>query len=187
MTTWQDQLFSGADLPTVAPWLTEETCRQLTETSLFTPRIVGSETDPRTRCMYLYDLIALTSIQQILRCGITAEQLRQVLYAPASFRCDDFSQEDLIFLSTGCLRGQELSRILEVTNAELTILVRLPLAGEAEIELIPNYLLGPKDYRGETLTGVECKAIRDLIKANIASAEHETSDDQNDGHVPSPA
>jgi hypothetical protein len=36
--------------------------------------------------------------------------------------------------------------------------------------MIPNELLGPKDYKGETLTGVECKAIRDLITNNIVSA-----------------
>jgi hypothetical protein len=168
MTTCQEQLYSYANLPTIAPWLTEETCRRLTEAGLFTPRAMQLETDPHAPCMYLYDLIALIAIQQVLRCGITSDQLRQTLYAPTNFRCDDFPEEDLIFLSTGCLRGQELSRFLEVTNAELTILVRLPLAGEAEIEIIPNEVLGPKDYRGETLTGVECKAIRDLITNDIA-------------------
>jgi hypothetical protein len=184
MTTCQDQLFSYSDLPLLAPWLAEDSCREFAAAGLFTPRIVQRETDLHAPCMYLYDLIALTSLQQLLRSGVTAEQLRQALYAPANFRCDGFPEEDLIFLSTGCLRGQELSRFLEVTNAELTILVRLPLAGEAEIELIPNELLGPKDYKGETLTGVECKAIRDLIKANIASVHPPIQAHQNDGQMP---
>ena len=170
MNFCEDRFFSYDDFPTVAPWLTDETCRHLTEVGLFRPRIVQRETDPQIPCMYMYDLIALTAIQQILRCGITVDQLRQALYTPASFRCDIFPEEDLIFLSTGCLHGQELSRFLEVTNADVTILVRVPLLREPEIEIIPNELLGSKDYRGETLTGVECKAIRDQIAANIASS-----------------
>jgi hypothetical protein len=165
----EEQVFSYTDLPLLAPWLTEEMCRTLAAAGLFTARIVHSETDAESRHMNLCNLIALTTIQQILRCGITAGQLRQALYAPASFRCDGFPDEDLIFLSTGCIHGQELSRFLEVTNADVTILVRVPLVGDAEIEIIPNDLLNPKDYRGETLTGVECKAIRDLITNNIAS------------------
>ena len=110
--------------------------------------------------------------------------MRQAFYTPASFRCDDFPDEDLIFLSTGCVHGQELSRFLEVAYAEVTILVRVPLLGDAEIEFIPNELLCPKDYRGETLTGVECKAIRELIKGNIASEEPPTPTYQNDGQIP---
>ncbi|MGO9120247.1 MAG: hypothetical protein ACLQPD_21865 [Desulfomonilaceae bacterium] len=133
--------------------------------------------------MYMYDFVALTAMQQLLRCGISAAQLRKALYDTSSFRCDDFFEEDLIFLSTGCLRGQELSRFLEVTNADVTIPVRHFLDGNAEIEFIPNELLGPKDYKGETLICVECKAICDLIKANIATAGP-TSNYKNDGQAP---
>jgi hypothetical protein len=168
MNSCVDQLFSYEDLPLVVPWLSKGACRDFAAAGLFTPRIIRREIDPSTPCMYLYDLIALTAIRQVLRCGITAVQLRQALCIPANFRCDGFPDEDLIFLSTGCIHGQELSRFLEITNADVTILVRIPLAGEAEIELIPNELLCQKDYRGETLTGVECKAIRDLITNNIA-------------------
>lgn len=170
MTEYQDRLFSSADLPRIAPWLSEETFRELAAAGLFTPRIVRQQINPHVPCMNLYDLIALTATRQLLRCGITTGQLQQALHAPASFRCDDFPEEDLIFLSTGCLHGQELSRFLEVTGAEVTILVRVPLAGKAETEFIPNELLGPNDYRGVALTGVECRAIRDLIGANIASS-----------------
>jgi len=186
MTYSEDKLFSYSDLPTVAPWLNEETCRQLTRAGLFTPRRVRRETDPETPCMYLYDFIALTAMQQLLRCGISLVQLRKALYDTSSFRCDDFSDEDLIFLSTGCLHGQELSRFLEVTNADVTILVRHSLDRNAAIEFIPNELLGSKHYRGETLTRIECKAIRDLIEANIAAAGP-TSNYKNDGQVPPPA
>ncbi len=137
--------------------------------------------------MNLYDLIALTATRQLLRAGITEDQLRKALYAPSSFRCDDFSDEDLLFLSTGCIHGQELSRFLEVAYAEVTILVWVPLLEDAEIEFIPNELLGARDFCGVTLTGVECKTIRDVIKANIASAEHKTAKGEKNGPVPSPA
>jgi hypothetical protein len=169
MTHCEEQLFSYADLTFVAPWLSEEACRELSAAGLFTPRIFYT-TDDDSRCMNVSDLIALTATQQALRCGISADQLRQALYTPASFRCDDFSEEDLIFLSTGALHGQQLSRFLEITNADVTILVRVPLVGDSEIEIIPNGLLGPKDYRGVSLTGVECKAIRDRITANITAS-----------------
>ena len=130
MTHCEDKFFSYSDLPTVAPWLNEETCRQLSQAGLFTPRRVRQETDPETPCMYVYDFIALTAMQQLLRCGISPAQLREALYDTSSFRCDGFSEEDLLFLSTGCLHGQELSRFLEVTNADVTVLVRVPLDGE---------------------------------------------------------
>jgi hypothetical protein len=176
----EDKLFSYSDLPTVAPWLNGETRWQLTRAGLFAPRMVRQETDPENPCMYVYDFIALTAMQQLLRCGISAAQLRKALYDTSSFRCDGFSDEDLRFLITGCLHGQELSRFLEVTNANVTVLVRLPLAGEAVIEIIPNELLGPKDYKGETLTGVDCKAIRDFVNANIAFANPPTASRQDD-------
>ena len=184
MTHCEDQLFSYSKLPTVAPWLNEERRRQLSQAGLFTPRMIRQETDPEIPSMYVYDFIALSVMQQLLRCGISPAQLRAALYDTSSFRCDGFSNEDLLFLSTGCLHGQELSRFLEVTNADVTVLVRVPLAGEIEIEFVPNELLGPKDYKGETLIGVECKAIRDVIEGNIASASP-TSKPQNDGQIPS--
>jgi hypothetical protein len=170
MTPYEDKLFSYSDFPTVAPWLSEETCRQLTRAGLFTPRRVRQETDPEIPCMYIYDFIALTAMRQLLRCGISPAQLQKALYDTSSFRCDDFSNEDLLFLSTGCLHGQELSRFLEVTNADVTVLVRVPLDGEPEIEIIPNELLSARDYKGVTLTGLDGKAIRDLTEANIPSA-----------------
>ena len=183
MTHCEEQLFSYADLPLLTPWLSQETCREFAAAGLFTPRKVHHGPDADSRHMNLYDLIALSSVQQLLRCGITADKLRQTLYAPASFRCDDFPHEDLLFLSTGGLRGQELSRFLEVTNAEVTVLIRVPLVGDVEIEFIPNDLLGPKDYGGETLTGVECRAIRDAIRTNMASAEHKTANGKNNNRL----
>ena len=180
MTPCEDKLFSHSDLSTLAPWLNVETCRPLTQSGLFTSRIIRRETDPEIPCMYLHDFIALTAMQQLLRCGISPAQLQKALYDTSSFRCDDFSEEDLIFLSTGCLHGQELSRFLEVTNADVTILVRVPLDGEPEIEIIPNELLGAGDYKGETLTGVDCRAIRDLIEANIVSANRLRASRQDD-------
>jgi len=185
MTYSEDKLFSYSDLPTVAPWLNEETCCQLTRAGLFTPRMVRRETDPETPCMYLYDFIALTAMQQLLRCGISLAQLRKALYEPSSFRCDYFSEGDLIFLSTGSLHGQELSRFLEVTNGDVTILAPVPLASEIEIEFIPNELLGPKDYKGLTLIGVECREIRDLILPNISSAEKKAGQSKKSDSIPS--
>ena len=107
---------------------------------------------------------------RLLRCGIAPSRFRQALYDPACFRCDEFPEEDLLFLSTGGFRGQELSRFLEVTNAETTILIRFPLDGKADIEFVPNELLGAKDYTGVTLAGIECRAIRDLIRTNTGSS-----------------
>jgi len=156
MISYEDELFSYSDLPLITPWLKEKSCRQLTEEGLFTPRRVLQASDSDSRHMNLHDLIALTSIQQVLRCGITADQLRRSLCSPPSFRCGNFAEEDLIFLTTGAIQGQELSRFLEVTNADVTILVRIPLAGELEIEVIPNELLGPRDYTGETRTPNSC-------------------------------
>ncbi|MGO9117265.1 MAG: hypothetical protein ACLQPD_06590 [Desulfomonilaceae bacterium] len=179
MTPCEEQFFSYSDLPRVAPWLNRETCQQLTRAGLFTPRMVREETGPENPCMYVYELIALTAMQQLLRCGISTAQLRKALYDTSGFRCGDFSKEDLIFLSTGCLRGQELSRFLEVTDADVTILVRHFLDRNAEIEFIPKELLGSKDYRGETLTHLECKAIRDLIETNTAFTNATTSKRQN--------
>jgi hypothetical protein len=180
MIPYEEQLFSYSDLVAIVPWLSEETCRQLTQAGLFTPRIVRQETDSEIPCMYVYDFIALTAMQQLLRCGTSQTQLRKALYDTSSFRCDDFSNGDLIFLSTGCLHGQELSRFLEITNANVTVLVRVPLDGEPEIEFISNELLDTRDYKGVTLTGVDCKAIRDLIEANIASANPLTASHQAD-------
>jgi hypothetical protein len=175
------KLFSYSDLPTVAPWLHEESCRQLSQAGLFTPRKVRREMDPETRFMYVYDFIALSVMQQLLRCGISLAQLRQALYSPSNFRCNDFGEGDLIFLSTGAFHGQELSRFLEVTNADVTVLVRVPLLGDAKIEVTPNELLNEKDFKGETLTGIDCKRIRDLISANMASLQQETANVQNNG------
>jgi len=166
----EEQLFSCADFPLVTHWLSTEICQELMAAGLFTPRMVQQDIDPQAPCMNLYDLIALTAIQQVLRCGITVDRLRQALYGPASFRCDDLPYEDLLFLSTGGLHGQELSRFLEVTNAEVTVLIRVPLLGDSRIEIIPNELLASQDYRGETLAGIDCKAIRDLIAANMTSS-----------------
>jgi hypothetical protein len=180
----EEQLFSCANLSLVAPWLSREICRELAATGLFTPRMLHGKTDPESPHMNLYDLIVLTAIQQLLRSRITVDQLRQALYTPANFRCDEFPDEDLIFLTTGGMHGQELSRFLEVTNADVTILVRVPLVGGAEIEIIPNELLGAKDYKGETMTVVDCKAIRDIIRDNIASAEPLACTYQNDGQIP---
>jgi hypothetical protein len=90
MTPCEDELFSYSDLPTVAPWLSKETCQLFREAGLFTPRMVQQETDPETPHMSLYDLIAVTALHQLLRCGVTVDQLRKALDAPSSFRCDDF-------------------------------------------------------------------------------------------------
>jgi hypothetical protein len=187
MPTCNEPLFSYTDLPLLAPWLTGEICRELTESGLFPPRMTRRAPEAELPHLSLYDLIALTGLQQLLRSGIPADQLLQALCAPSSFRCDDFSEEDLLFLSTGGNRGQELSRFLEVTNAEVTILVRLPVIGDAAIEFVPNELLGARDFKGETLTAVECRAIRDIIKVNIASAEHDAGKGENDLRVPTQA
>jgi len=186
MISSEDELFSYSDLPLITPWLNEKSCRQLTEEGLFTPRRVLQASDSDSRHMNLYDLIALTSIRQVLRSGITEEQLQQALRVPSSFRCGGFAEEDLLFLSTGCVQGQELSRFLEITNADVTILVRVPLVGEPEIEVIPNGLLEDKDFKGETLTGIDCKRIRDLITANIACAQHQTANAHDDNGRVSP-
>ncbi|MGO9117240.1 MAG: hypothetical protein ACLQPD_06465 [Desulfomonilaceae bacterium] len=118
--------------------------------------------------MNLYDLIAVTAIRQLLRSGITEDRIRQTLHTPPSFRCDDFPKDDPIFLSRGAIHGQKLSRFLEIVDADVTIVARLPLAGKATIEIIPNRLLVSNDYAGEILAGVECNAISDFIKTNIA-------------------
>lgn len=170
MTTCEDRLFSYPDLPLITPWLTRETCEELRAAGLFTPRIVRHETEPEIPYMNVYDLIALTSVQQLLRSGITADQLRMVLHAPSSFRCDGFSDDNLLFLSTEAIRGQELSQFLQVTKTEATVLVRHFLDGGAEVEFIPTELLEARDFQGETLTGVECKVIRDRIRANVGSS-----------------
>ncbi len=165
-----EPLYSYADLPLITPWITQATCRELITAGLFTPRIIRQETDADSRHMNFYDLIAVTAVMQTLRSGITSDRLLRAIYNPSCFRCDGFPEGDLLFLSTGAIHGQELSRFLEVANADVTILVRVPLIGEAEIEFIPNDLLGPGDYSGVTLTGVECRAIRDVIKNNIESS-----------------
>ena len=170
MTECDEKLFSFTDLTIIAPWLTEDTLLRFTENGLFTPRIIRQETDTYSRHMNSYDLIAVTAVMQTLRSGITSDRLLRALYNPSCFRCDGFPEEDLLFLSTGAIHGQELSRFLEVTNADVTILVRVPLVGDSEIEFIPNDLLGPGDYSGVTLTGVECRAIREVIENNIESS-----------------
>ncbi len=156
--------------PYSSPWLTPEACQGLARAGLFSPRLPLSDTEPDTPHFSLYDLIALTAVQQVLRCGISASRFRQALYDPSCFRCDEFPEEDLLFLSTGGVRGQELSRFLEVTHAETTILIRYALDGKADIEFVPNELLGAQDYHGVTLAGIECRNIRDLIESNIGSS-----------------
>jgi hypothetical protein len=170
MTPCNDELFAHSDLPTVAPWLNQDVCRKLVATGLFSPRVLQQETEADIPCLTMYDLVTLTCIQQLLRSGVTADQLRRDLYSPSSFRCDGFLEGDLPFLGAGALHGQKLPRFLEATNAEATVLVRLSLAGDADIEFIANALLGTKDYRGIALMGIECREIRNLIRSNIDSS-----------------
>ena len=170
MTVCDEPLYSYADLPLITPWLTQGACQELMAAGLFTPRIIRQENDTYSRHMNFYDLIAVTAVVQTLRSGITSDRLLRALYNPSCFRCDGFPEEDLLFLSTGAIHGQELSRFLEINNGYVTILLRIPLLGDCEIEFIPNELLGSKDYHGVTMTGVECKAIRDLIRNNIESS-----------------
>ena len=139
--------------------------------------------DADSRHMNLDDLIALSSVQQLLRCGITADQLRQTLYAPASFRCDDFPHEDLLFLRDRRSSWPGTQPVPGGYKRRSHCLFRVPLVGDVEIEFIPNDLLGPKDYGGETLTGVECRAIRDAIRTNMASAEHKTANGKNNNRL----
>ena len=153
MTVFDEPLYSYADLPLITPWLTQAACQELMAAGLFTPRIIRQETDTHSRHMNFYDLIAVTAVVQTLRSGITSDRLLRALYNPSCFRCDGFPEEDLLFLSTGAIHGQELSRFLEVTNADATILVRIPLVGDAELEFIPNELLGPKDYQRSSPNG----------------------------------
>ena len=169
MTECEDRLFYYADLPLMAPWLTKETFQELTAAGLFAPRL----TQPPEADMphlSLFDLIAVTCVQQLFRCGITVDQLRRAVYDPSSFRCDDLYQDHIGFLNSEPIPGQELSRFLEIRNANVTILVRHFLESGTDIEFIPNELLGATDFRGVTLTGVECKTIRDAIKDNIAGS-----------------
>ncbi len=184
MIPTQAQLFSYTDLPLVAPWLTEKICLSLMAAGLFTPRLTQQAPDADVPHLGLYDLIAITSLHQLLRSGIGSDVLQKALLAPSSYRCDGTPGDELGFLSTGAISGQELSRFLDVNNGNITILIRLPLAGEAEMEIISNELLSPGDFRGETMTVVECRAIRDIIRSNIASAEHRAGKDENDGPVP---
>ncbi len=181
MIPTQVQLFSYTDLPLVAPWLTEKICLSLMAAGLFTPRLTQRAPDADVPYFSLYDLIALTSVQQLLRSGIRSDVLQTVLHAPSNYRYDGTSEDGLGFLSTGELHGQELSLFLEANHAEVTILVRHFLEGGTDIEFIPNDLLGAKDFRGITLTGVECKAIRDAIKSNI-DAWATGKSVQSDGH-----
>ena len=184
MTHCEEQLFSYADLPLLTPWLSQETCREFAAAGLFTPRKVHHGPDADSRHMNLYDLIALSSVQQLLRCGITADQLRQTLYAPASFRCDDFPHEDLLFLKVQeVFVARNSAGSWRLQTPKSLFLIRVPLVGDVEIEFIPNDLLGPKDYGGETLTGVECRAIRDAIRTNMASAEHKTANGKNNNRL----
>jgi hypothetical protein len=164
-----DRLFSYSDLPRVAPWLTEDACRQFIEHGLFRPQAVHHTTDTYILFMNLYDLIALSAVQQLIRCGITEAELRSALKGPSSFRKGRVPDETYPSLTTGASAGQELSRFLELNNGYVTILVRVPLAEDPEIEFIPNDLLGPQDYHGVTMTGVECRAIREIIENNIAN------------------
>jgi hypothetical protein len=163
-----DRLFSFPDLPRVASWLTDDDCRQFIEHGLFRPQAVHHTSDTYILFMNLYDLIALSAIQQILRCGITEVQLRLALEDPSNFREGLFPDENLTSLTTGASAGLELSRFLEINNGYVTILIRIPLAGGCEMEFIPNDLLGPQDYRGVTMTGVEYRTIREIIENNMA-------------------
>jgi hypothetical protein len=61
------------------------------------------------------------------------------------------------------------------------------LKGGADVEIIPNEFLGPKDYRGVALTGIECREIRHAVRANIASTEEEIGKNEKTGRVLPPA
>ena len=78
MNPREDDLFSFNDLPLIAPWLNQETFRELRAAGLFTPRVVRKGTDPEKNIPFMdvYDLVALTAIQQLLRSVVSADQLR---------------------------------------------------------------------------------------------------------------
>ena len=180
MIPTQAQLFSYTDLPLVAPWLTEKICLSLMAAGLFTPRLTQRAPDADVPHLGLYDLIALTSVQQLLRSGVKTDQLQNVLYAPSSFRCDDFYQEYIGFFSANqstdknslCSwrRSPQTSRSWSgISWKEVPILSSFPTS------------VSVQDFRGVTLTGVECKTIRDAIKSNIDDWTTGKSV-QSDGH-----
>ena len=184
MNLCEDRLFPYADLPAVAPWLTEESCRHLIEAGLFTPRMVFHEAESEGCHIDLCDLIALTCMMQMLRLGITPDHLREAVSAPSSYRPYGLSADQLFFYKTRAISGQQFSRFLDMTNGEATILVRHCLEGEAEIQFISNDHLGAGDFLGPILTGIECKAIRDTMMGNILSAGQKIADPTQGGRVP---
>ncbi len=178
MNLCQDQLFTYADFPLIVPWLTEENCRHLMETGLFKPRKARHAANSEVPHMDLCDLIAITCMMLVLRLGITPDRLRAAVSVPASYRPYGLSSDQLFIYRTRAIRGQELSRFVDMTNGEATILVRHFLEGDAEIQFISNNLLRPEDFHGPMLTGTECRAIRDTIMVNILSAGLKPADCQ---------
>lgn len=178
MNFCEDRFFSYADLPLIVPWLTEENCRHLMETGLFKPRKARHVANPEDPHMDLCDLIAITCMMLVLRLGITPDRLRAAVSFPSSYRPCGLSSDQLFIYRTRAISGQELSRFVDMTNGKATILVRAFLEGDAEIQFISNDHLGPEDFPGPMLTGIECQAIRDAIMFNILSAGLKTTDCQ---------
>lgn len=72
----EPQLFSYSDLSTITPWLTPETCHEYARAGLFAPRFPVNHAEPDTTHMNIYDLMALTAVQQVLRCGVLCDLFR---------------------------------------------------------------------------------------------------------------
>jgi hypothetical protein len=129
------------------------------------------------RCLTVWDIVALTCMEQVLRCGITKNHLMDALSDPSSYRCAAYSEQPL---GQTIYHPQELTFLLEATGGDATVLIRTSLYGEATIEFIENDLLGDPDYKGETLIGIDCKKIYDLIKANVTLVKSLTDSESND-------
>ena len=160
MIPTQVQLFSYTDLPLVAPWLTEKICLSLMAAGLFAPRLTQRAPDADVPYFSLYDLIALTSRPAVTSirdslgcvtnsppCSVELPLRRHVRGRTRFFEHRRTPRTRTISVLGGKPRGGN-------------DLVRHFLEGSTDIEFIPNDLLGAKDFRGITLTGVECKAIR---------------------------
>ncbi len=133
--------------------------------------------------MNLYDLIAVTATRQILHAELRKTRCGGLYTRRPAVGVMTSLRMTRSFSAGGVIHGQKLSRFLEIVDADVTLIVRGPSAGEVEIEIIPNSLLPPKDYAGKIFAGVECKAISDFIKTKIASFEHKPAEGELGGRV----
>ena len=102
--------------PTIAPWLNEGTMSGIEGTAgLFTPRIIRQGTSEAVH-MNIHDLITLTSLMQLASIRHYSRSATESFTILPAFVATVAPEEDLVFLSTGAIHGQELSRFLEVTN-----------------------------------------------------------------------